>query len=95
MISCPKSSQEVLVQEEAPNCAGGNESLCKLQEIPDKVLRIYEEAEGSPQWPPVVGCLMKSMWLLSSSHYILFLQKTNKDVGLCMDSSLARYLLRG
>lgn len=49
----------------------------------------------SPQWPPVMGCLTKSKWFLSTLYAtILFLQKTNKNVGVNTDDSLERYLLR-
>lgn len=42
-----------------------------------------------------MGCLTKSKWFLSTLYAtILFLQKTNKNVGVNTDDSLERYLLR-
>lgn len=36
-------------QEEAPNSAGGNESLCKLHALFNELLTTSQEAKGSPQ----------------------------------------------
>lgn len=41
---------------------------------------------------PSCGVLNEVNVVAKQSHCILFLQKTNRDVGICMDSSLEMYL---